>query len=368
LGLGSILALSAPARTLSAQAELGKLLFFDASLSGSGRMSCASCHAPDHAFGPPDGLAVRFGGPDLATPGFRATPGLRYAKYTPEFSFNKDGDAVGGFTWDGRADSLAAQAAIPLLAPHEMANASAKDVVTKIAQAPYAPRFKAVFGADIFAHEPEAFSAATKALETYQREAPEFAPFSSKFDRYLAGQAQLTPAEQRGLQLFNDKSKGNCAACHISTRGPDGKPPLFTDFTYDNVGVPRNAEIPATQDPKYHDLGLCGPDRKDLAARRELCGAFKVPSLRNVATRSVFFHNGRFHTLKEVMDFYVERDTDPAKWYGTHAPYDDVPGDLRKNVNRDEVPYDRKTGEAPRLNAQEIDDIVAFLLTLTDSQ
>jgi cytochrome c peroxidase len=90
--------------------------------------------------------------------------------------------------------------------------------------------------------------------------------------------------------------------------------------------------------------------------------------LRNVATRSVFFHNGRFHTLKEVMDFYVERDTDPAKWYGTHAPYDDVPGDLRKNVNRDEVPYDRKTGEAPRLNAQEIDDIVAFLLTLTDSQ
>jgi cytochrome c peroxidase len=205
-----------------------------------------------------------------------------------------------------------------------------------------------VFGADIFAHEPEAFSAATKALETYQREAPEFAPFSSKFDRYLAGQAQLTPAEQRGLQLFNDKSKGNCAACHISTRGPDGKPPLFTDFTYDNVGVPRNAEIPATQ--------------------RELCGAFKVPSLRNVATRSVFFHNGRFHTLKEVMDFYVERDTDPAKWYGTHAPYDDVPGDLRKNVNRDEVPYDRKTGEAPRLNAQEIDDIVAFLLTLTDSQ
>src|SRR5262249_39707724 len=143
-------------------------------------------------------------------------------------------------------------------------------------------------------------------------------------------------------------------------------PPLFTDFTYDNIGMPRNAEIPATKNPRYYDLGLCGPDRRDLAAKRNLCGAFKVPSLRNVATRGVFFHNGRFHTLKDAMAFYVERDTDPAKWYGKGAAYDDVPAALRGNVNRDEVPYDRKPGEMPRLSAQEIDDIIAFLRTLND--
>jgi cytochrome c peroxidase len=181
----------------------------------------------------------------------------------------------------------------------------------------------------------------------------------------------LSPAELRGLRLFNRFDQGNCIACHPSGRGPDHEPPLFTDFTYDNLGVPRNTEIPGTADPAYFDLGLCGPDRTDLAERKELCGAFKVPTLRNVATRKVFFHNGRFNTLREALRFYVQRDTNPDKFYpkdasGAVRKFDDTPPELAGNVNTTEVPYDRGPGEAPRLTQAELDDLEAFLGTLTD--
>ena len=179
------------------------------------------------------------------------------------------------------------------------------------------------------------------------------------------------PSGQPTIALFNRADKGNCAACHPSGRGADHSPPMFTDFTYDNLGVPRNAEIPATVDPNYRDMGLCGPDRTDLADRQDLCGAFKVPSLRNVATRKVFFHNGRFKTLRDALRFYVRRDTNPEEFYpvaadGTVQKFDDLPAALHANVNVEEVPYDRKPGEAPRLTEAELDDLESFLNTLTD--
>ncbi len=96
---------------------------------------------------------------------------------------------------------------------------------------------------------------------------------------------------------------------------PNGEPPLFTDFSYDNLGVPRNAAIPANDDPTYFDLGLCGPFRDDLATARDLCGAFKVPTLRNIALTAPYFHNGRFATLAQALAFYVRRDTNPEEWY-----------------------------------------------------
>ena len=189
--------------------------------------------------------------------------------------------------------------------------------------------------------------------------------------RFSRGKARLADAELRGLALFNDPRKGNCAACHPSGRGSDGAPPLFTDFTYDNLGVPRNARIPANADAAYHDLGLCGPERTDLAARADLCGAFKVPTLRNVATRRVFFHNGELDSLTRALEFYVQRDTDPSKFYprradGTVDKFDDLPAANRGNVNQTEVPYNRHEGEAPALTDAEIADLVAFLSTLTD--
>ena len=164
-----------------------------------------------------------------------------------------------------------------------------------------------------------------------------------------AGKAQLTAAESRGLELFEDPHKGNCAACHPSSPAADGTPPLFTDFTYDNVGLPRNARIPANADPAFYDLGLCGPERGDLADRRDLCGAFKVPTLRNVARTAPYFHNGGFETLREAVDFYARRDTHPGEWYpqsaGKPRKFDDLPPGLEDAVNTAEIPYDRKPGE-----------------------
>lgn len=134
------------------------------------------------------------------------------------------------------------------------------------------------------------------------------------------------------------------------------------------MGVPRNNDIPANADASYFDLGLCGPDRTDLAARTDLCGAFKVPSLRNVAITAPYFHNGKFQTLKEVVRFYVRRDTNPEEWYpgASSGKFDDLPPAYRANVNVSEKPYDRTLGQTPALNEQEIDDLIAFLATLTD--
>jgi cytochrome c peroxidase len=350
---------------LSPAAAVGKLAFSDKSLSASGHESCDSCHDPAHAFAPANSRAVQLGGPRDDLSGARTVPSVAYLKFTPAFHFNAAGDPVGGFNRDGRADTLAAQAAGPLLNPREMANADKAAVVRKLSKAGYGPDIRAAFGDMVFDDPERAFAALTAALEAYQQEAKEFAPFSSKYDAYLKRQTDLSPPEHRGLALFNDKKKGNCAACHPSTRGADGKPPLFTDFTYDNAGVPRNPAIPQTRDPAYFDLGLGGPDRTDLSGRKDLCGAFKVPTLRNVATRHAFFHNGRFATLDEVMHFYAERDTDPDKWYKGHK-FDDVSADYAEAVNTDEVPYKPNADGSRRLDDQEIADIIAFLKTLTD--
>ncbi len=172
-------------------------------------------------------------------------------------------------------------------------------------------RFRDVFGAAALDDAGDAFNGLAAAIAQYQAELPDFRRFDSKYDAYLAGKALLTEQESRGLALFEDPEKGNCAACHPSRPGADGSPPLFTDFTYDNVGLPRNAHVPANADPGFFDLGLCGPERKDLAARRDLCGAFKVPTLRNVARTAPYFHNGAFDTLRDAVDFYVRRDTRP---------------------------------------------------------
>ena len=361
----------APVSNLSAAAQLGQKIFSDASLSASGRQSCASCHAPDHAFGPVNDLSAQPGGPNLDTPGFRAVPSLRYMEKTPAFFFAADGTPTGGFDRDGRAQSLAEQAQRPFLAPHEMANASKQDVVDKLKKAAYIAEFRALYGAAITDDAEQAFSRMTFAIQAFEQEAPEFHPYDSKYDQFLAGKVQLSDAELRGLALFNNPQKGNCAACHPSARGADGASPLFTDFSFDNLGLPRNTRIPATADPAYFDLGLCGPDRTDLAGRKDLCGAFKVPTLRNVATRKVFFHNGAFNTLKDVVGFYVRRDTNPEEWYpagadGVIVKFNDLPPEYRANVNTAEVPYNRKPGMAPALTPAEIDDVVQFLGTLTD--
>lgn len=351
--------------------DLGRKIFLDPSLSASGAMSCATCHDPARAHAQADARPVQTGGSNLDVPGFRAVPSLRYLNVDLPFFFDREGTPTGGFNRDGRADDLIEQARRPFLAPHEMANTDAAEVVARLSQAAYAGEFRSAFGNGIFGDTDTAFLAALYALASYETNAPEFRPFDSKFDLFLKGKASLSPQELRGFALFNRPDKGNCAGCHPSTRGSGGAPPLFTDYTYDNLGLPRNARIPANADPQYFDLGLCGPDRTDLGVRTDLCGQFKVPTLRNVATRRVFFHNGAFDSLTDALRFYVERDTNPERFYplradGSVDQFDDLPAAMRGNVNTGEAPYDRRPGQQPRLSATEIDDVAAFLATLTD--
>jgi cytochrome c peroxidase len=136
--------------------------------------------------------------------------------------------------------------------------------------------------------------------------------------------------------------------------------PLFTDFGYAALAVPRNPAIPANRDPGYFDLGLCGPRRHDLSKQDRYCGMFKTPTLRNVALKQSFFHNGAVHALRKAVAFYAERDTVPRKWYPTRQ-YDDLPPGYAVNVTQD-VPF----GPVRTLSDTDVDDITAFLRTLTD--
>lgn len=400
-----------PQVPLSRLAELGKILFYDPALSASGQQSCDSCHRSSNHFAPDNSFAVQFGGPQGNIPGSRVAPSLTYLNEAPGFSIgpdnDDDGDADrmntgrrsgpvatvrptvaksatdsaanatamvprGGFFWDGRADSLPAQALGPLMNPVEMANENPETLAAKIRALPYAKQFTTVVDPHILDDSRRLPSYAVFAIARYEMEDPAFHPFDSKYDAYLSGKVQLSSAEQRGLKLFEDPNKGNCAACHPSHKTPAGLPPLFTDFQYEALGVPRNNVLIANADPTNFDLGICGPARRDRFSQQpQNCGLFKTPSLRNVATRHVFFHNGIYHNLEDVLRFYVQRDTNPEKFYPRNADgsvhkFDDLPPQYLANVDTLDAPFNRKPGDQPALDEKEIKDVIAFLQTLTD--
>ena len=421
---------SPPPGTLSAVAELGDQLFGDTKLSASGRQACATCHVPSNAYAATDGLSVPLGGPDMILPGLRNAPSLRYASFTPPFSI-VDGGATGGFFRDGRASSLAAQAAQPFVTSFEMANQNATEVISRLRASPASlAQFVAVYGENALNDPDVALQDMAAAIAAYETEDPSFHPFSSKFDFWLAGQTQLTTLEQQGLALFNDPTRGNCTACHPSQRQGYNEHALFTDFTYDNIGVPRNwkiaanlahpvspvtgsaltyipveTNIPVDSEYTYYDLGLCGPlepapsdphSRPVFSDTTTLCGQFKVPTLRNIALTAPYFHNGVFDTLKQVIEWYVTRDINnnvgnnpnpvaagpggnPYVLAGSfylaadgspdQFEYNDLPVEFDANVNVGEVPYTPPTfsgGQAPTLTVDDINAVIAFLCTLTD--
>jgi cytochrome c peroxidase len=358
--------------------DFGRQLFMDPSLSASGNIACASCHDPRSAYGPANGQPTQRGGEALQETGLRAAPSLRYLHNVPPFAEHHFDETVdesvdqgptGGRMWDGRASSAHDQASLPLLSAREMANSGADAVATVVAER-YKVQLQALFGPTITEDRTKVFSAAILALEVFEQSPVDFYPFSSRYDNWLRGKGSLSPREQRGLALFNDPSKGNCASCHPS-QIRSGSFPLFTDFGYAAVAPPRNRQIAENRDPTYFDLGLCGPQRRDLNTRSEHCGKFRVPSLRNVALRGALFHNGVIHNLRTAVEFYAQRDVEPEKWYGRDTagrviPYDDLPAEYRINVSR-ERPLDRKRGQRAALSAADIDDIVLFLGTLTDA-
>jgi cytochrome c peroxidase len=322
---------------------------------------------------------VQLGGKRMNKLGTRAVPSLNYTEATPPFADlldNPDGISQpgpgGGFTQDGRAPTLADQAKIPLLRQDEMANDTPAQVVASLRRSAYAERFRAAFGADIFRDDKQAFLAALQALQAYQLEDVSFHPYDSKYDLYAGNKigGDLTPQEMRGFAVYSDPNKGNCFACHYNGAGLNGSVRLFTDFTYAAIGVPRNTDIPANRNAAYFDLGICARADHKKPDDKQFCGMFKTPTLRNVATRKVFFHNGQLKSLRDVIRFYNTRDTEPERWYPTKhgkvQKFDDLPARYRANIDT-QAPLDgKKIGAPGAMTEQDMDDLEAFLNTLTD--
>jgi len=367
-GCGSEPPASGPPPAPPTLADVGERLFHDPSLSASGVLACATCHTAHQAHADPESTFLPIGGATLREQGLRSSPSLRYLDALGPFRILGPGRAAGGLFWDGRADTRAAQARGPLFSEIEMANADAPDFVLRLRVVPYFQDLVAAASLGAGAGDEDLLDAALRALDAYQVVDVEFHPFNSRYDAFLEGRGTLTAQEEHGLQLFNDPAAGNCAACHPSSPGASGEKPLFTDFSYAALGVPRN-HASVNADPAFFDLGLCGPRRTDLADRSDLCGMFRVPSLRNVARTGPYFHNAPMASLTDAVSFHVTRDTHPELWYptvnGVVQKFDDLPAAYHGNVTTI-APFGGAAGSAPPLRPQDVADIVAFLGTLTD--
>lgn len=346
-------------------AQVGDRLFDDTRLSASGRLACASCHVEARGHADAPGSFLPLGGAGGTRQGLRSSPSARYLDGAGPFAFDAQGRPHGGLFWDGRANSRAEQARGPLFNADEMANADVAALAARLRALPYAADLRAAAGLPATAGDEQLVDTAVTALARYQADDGRFHPFTSKFDAVQDGRATFTAQEQRGLALFNDPQRGNCASCHDSRPAPGQARALFTNFSYHALGVPRNRSQ-ATADPAFFDLGLCA--RGDLGRRAELCGLFRTPSLRNVALTAPYFHNASFASLEDAVAFYATRDLDPARWYpvvgGQAQLYNDLPAAYRANVQQG-APF-RRPGQPPALVAQDVADLVAFLNTLTD--
>ncbi len=376
--------------------KLGKRLFFDVNLSDPVGQACASCHSPAAGWSGPDSDFNEKGsvyeGAAEGRFGNRRPPTAAYAGDSPVLHQDDEGSFIGGMFWDGRAtgeelgDPLAEQAMGPFLNPLEQNIADKRDVVQKLRDSNYASLFKKVWGPDSLDWKKDidgTYERIVRSIAAFERSA-EVNPFNSKFDDFWrAAQAKgldveaideanwkkygnlgLENEELKGLMLFN--TKGLCSECHILS-SVNGKPPLFTDFTFDNLGVPGNPENPfyamgKTWNPdgkKWIDKGLGGyleGTKKYKKYAAENYGKQKVPTLRNVDFRptrgfvKAYMHNGFFTTLKDVVNFYNTRDV---------AGRDLPPPEIKENVNKEEL------GDLG-LTSREEDAIVLFLKTLSD--
>jgi cytochrome c peroxidase len=388
IGGGSALA-------LTSQEDLGKSIFFDDNLSINNNQSCAACHAPESGWTGPD-PAINAGGavyegsiPDRF--GNRKPPSSAYATPSPILHFviqKKEALFIGGNFWDGRATGqtlgspAAEQAQGPFLNPLEQALPDADAVIAGICGGEYKDLFTQVCGADACgaANVTEAYDCVGLSVAAYEG-SPEVNQYSSKYDAYLAGAVGLTKEEKTGLNLF--KSKGKCANCHVLDPGPNGEPPLFTDFTYDNLGVPRNPDNPFYSEPDFNpagfswiDLGLGGfldsrTDYQQFAAANY--GKQKVPTLRNVdkwdpslgEQVKAYSHNGYFKSLWQIVHFYNTRDAKP-QCLDDFTPVEEAldqgcwpAPEVSVNINTKEM------GNLNLSRAQE-DAIVAFMKALSD--
>jgi cytochrome c peroxidase len=390
--------------TLTPLEELGGLLYFDENLSEPSGQSCASCHDPEVGFDDPDSdlpvsegvIPGRFGG--------RNSPISAYAMYAPSLHFDEtEGLWIGGQFWDGRAtgevlgDPLADQALGPFLNPVEMNNPDKDHVIADIALSAYAGLFEQVWGPNALNSVRKAYDQVALSIAAFERTAL-FGQFSSKYDAYLAAclgaggamddcakgigkpadkamKRHFNRRERRGMALFMGENDNDgkltagegamCSACHVAdwtaaadyalpVQVPDWAPagmvpPVFTDFTFDNLGVPQNNEypLPASAPP---DLGL-GP----IVGDPDENGKFKVMPVRNIGLSAPYAHNGLFKSLLDIVHFYNTRDVPGAGPGGMDWPAAEYPA----TVNHDEL------GNLGLSSADEV-ALVEFMKTLDD--
>ena len=339
---------AASAAPAPSEEQLGKLVFEDPSLSSPAGQACRDCHDARSAFRDPESDHSTSAGAVAGRFGLRNAPSAMYARFVPALH-----GKTGGLFWDGRADTLQAQAAGPMLNPLEMNNADKAAVVAKVRAAGYARQFRDIYGADALDDVDRAFAHVGDALAAYER-SDALAPFTAKYDRAMAGLATFTDAEARGLGVFG----AHCASCH--------PPPLFTNFSYANLGIPRydNNKFyvqPAAYNPdgaRYVDHGLMATTHDPVDD-----GKFRVPSLRNVARTGPYGHNGYFANLPFMLSFLATRDTGSREVANcSRATPEAICAWPAPEV---QVNVDPRVGHLP-LSEQNLDDLAAFLGTLTD--
>jgi len=344
---------------------LGEALFFDSNLSANRTQSCATCHDPAAGFADPRetdaGMAVSLGD-DGVSLGDRTAPAIGYAAFSPAFHQRQDGEWVGGLFWDGRAAGLEEQAGGPPLNPIEMGMADRPAVQARLQENPdYVAALETLFGAGTAGDADLAYAAMTSAIAAFER-TDAFAPFDSKYDRFLRGEYQMTREEELGRVLFFSEQFTNCNQCHqLKTSQLDDRE-TFTDYRYHNIGVPENLVARAVNGVAENkvDLGLLeNPGVRDASA----AGRFKTPSLRNVAVTGPYMHNGVFNDLRTVVLFYNK--------YNTVAQARQINPETGKPWRGPEVPHTldfKELTHGPALEDERIDALVAFLRTLTDAR
>ncbi len=340
---------------------LGQRLFFDVNLSANRTQSCASCHDPETGFGDSRGMASP--GDDGVSLGDRNAPSAAYAALTPAFHKTKDGNWAGGQFWDGRASTLEDQAGGPPLNPAEMGLADAAAVLARLQEdGVYQEVFPTVFGPDVLTDADAAYTAVTQAIAAFER-TKVFAPFDSKYDRYLRGEVALSRDEDLGRVLFFSEQFTNCNLCHLASGRMTDPKETFTNAEYHNIGVPENVALRAMNGVALGtlDAGLeANPAVDGDVAQR---GKFRTPTLRNVAVTGPYMHNGVFEDLRTVVLFYNQfNTTNAARKINPETGLAFAAPAYGATLSVEELTH------GPALDDQRVDAIVAFLKTLTDAR
>ncbi|MEW8036975.1 MAG: cytochrome c peroxidase [Candidatus Thiodiazotropha sp.] len=342
---------------------LGQALFFDKNLSWNRTQACATCHSPESGFadGRDNGVggAVSLGD-DGRSLGDRNAPTAAYAAFSPAFRLNDKGNYVGGQFHDGREQDLAGQAGGPPVNPIEMGMPDKAAVVQRLMESDaYITAFKQFYGEEIFEDAERAYAAMAGSIAAFEK-TELFAPFDSKYDRYLRGEYELTIQEGLGMTLFFSQQFSNCNLCHQLKRLPGSEGETFSNYEYHNIGVPENRAVRRLNGvaEDHVDRGLLDNPRVDDAGQ---AGKFKVPTLRNVAVTGPYMHNGVFEELRTVVMFYNKYNSRSAKnRINPESGEKWAVAEVNDNISLKEL----ETG--PALNKKRIDALVAFMRILTD--